>query len=82
VEACAAGISEPCCDDPSAAVQPAPMFEPSQQTAAGVSNWQEAERKLILDAMIKVRGKRDEAARLLGMGRSTLWRKMKKYGIA
>jgi two-component system response regulator AtoC len=43
--------------------------------------WETLERQLILDALVQARGKRSKAARLLGWGRSTLWRKMKQYGI-
>jgi DNA-binding NtrC family response regulator len=43
--------------------------------------WEEVERRLILDALVKSRGRRARAAELLGWGRSTLWRKMKRYGI-
>jgi two-component system, NtrC family, response regulator AtoC len=44
-------------------------------------NWADAEQQMILDALMKAKGKRTEAAKLLGWGRSTLWRKMKRYGI-
>ncbi len=47
---------------------------------AGIS-WAEAERKLILDAMLRAQGRRAEAANILGWGRSTLWRKMKRHGL-
>jgi len=47
---------------------------------AGVS-WAEAERKLILEAMVRAQGRRAEAAKILGWGRSTLWRKMKRHGL-
>jgi two-component system response regulator AtoC len=47
---------------------------------AGVT-WAEAERKLILDAMVRVQGRRADAAKILGWGRSTLWRKMKRHGL-
>jgi PAS domain S-box-containing protein len=43
--------------------------------------WLAAEKKLILEALIRARGRRSEAARILGWGRSTLWRKMKSHGI-
>jgi DNA-binding NtrC family response regulator len=45
-------------------------------------NWASVEKKMIMDAMIKAKGRRSTAAALLGWGRSTLWRKMKQYGIA
>jgi two-component system response regulator AtoC len=44
--------------------------------------WESVERKLIMEALIKAQGRRGKAAALLGWGRSTLWRKMKRYRIA
>jgi two-component system response regulator HydG len=41
----------------------------------------EAEREVILAALEESGGNRSEAAKRLGMGRTTLWRKMKVYGI-
>lgn len=43
--------------------------------------WSEIEKKMIMDTLIKSGGRRHEAAEKLGWGRSTLWRKMKKYGL-
>jgi len=43
--------------------------------------WTDLERKMIMDALVKTRGRRSKTAALLGWGRSTLWRKMKQYGI-
>ncbi len=43
--------------------------------------WPDVERKMILEALIKTKGRRSEAAKLLGWARSTLWRKMKQYNI-
>ncbi|MCK8601586.1 sigma-54 interaction domain-containing protein [Desulfoferrobacter suflitae] len=45
-------------------------------------NWQDLERKMIMEALLKAKGRRSQAARILGWGRSTLWRKMKHYGLA
>ena len=42
----------------------------------------ECERKAIQRALVSTGGERQEAARLLGIGRTTLYRKMKQYGIA
>lgn len=39
------------------------------------------ERETILAALEEADGVRSRAARTLGMGRTTLWRKMKEYGI-
>jgi DNA-binding NtrC family response regulator len=41
----------------------------------------EDERNNILAALEEAGGVRTKAARLLGMGRTTLWRKLKEYGI-
>jgi transcriptional regulator of acetoin/glycerol metabolism len=39
------------------------------------------EREAIVAALDETGGVRSKAARILGMGRTTLWRKMKEYGI-
>jgi DNA-binding NtrC family response regulator len=44
-------------------------------------DWASVERKMILDALTKAKGRRNKAALLLGWGRSTLWRKIRLYGI-
>lgn len=44
-------------------------------------NVEEIERRLIRDALVRAGGRRSEAAQALGWGRSTLWRKMKQYGM-
>ncbi len=44
-------------------------------------NWPELERKMITDTLLKAKGHRTRAALMLGWARSTLWRKMKHYGI-
>lgn len=59
-------------------------FEPtrfSQKNLHAQMSWQDTERKMIMDAMTKTQGCRRDAAKILGLCRSTLWRKMKKYGI-
>ena len=43
--------------------------------------WEDVQRKMILEALVKTGGKKRQAAELLGWGRSTLWRKMKHFGI-
>lgn len=43
--------------------------------------WPSVQRRMILDALKDAKGKKSEAARILGMGRSTLWRKIKQYNI-
>ncbi|MCJ7774456.1 MAG: sigma 54-interacting transcriptional regulator [Desulfobacterales bacterium] len=58
------------------------QFPSDQQSVNPAENtWASLERKMILDALIKTGGRRNNAAEILGWGRSTLWRKMKQYGI-
>lgn len=44
-------------------------------------DWKAIERRMIMETLLKVRGRRNKAAEILGWGRTTLWRKMKAYGI-
>jgi len=53
-------------------------------TRKGVSKkgtWALAEKEMILDALIQAKGKKTKAAKILGWGRSTLWRKIKQYQL-
>ncbi len=58
--------------------------EPGAEERAGDLDvdWATVEKRMIMEAMIKAKGRRSKAAALLGWGRSTLWRKMKQYGLA
>lgn len=49
--------------------------------AAPPERWEDVQRKMILEALVKTGGRKSQAAELLGWGRSTLWRKMKYFGI-
>lgn len=51
------------------------------QEQSGRMNWPAIERRLIIDTLLKVNGHRSKAAEILGWGRTTLWRKMKQYGL-
>jgi sigma-54 dependent transcriptional regulator, acetoin dehydrogenase operon transcriptional activator AcoR len=42
---------------------------------------QDAERQAIVRALQDAQGNQTKAAEALGMGRNTLWRKLKKYAI-
>jgi PAS domain S-box-containing protein len=55
-------------------------FSPTAIDESG-KDWQQIERRLIADALIQCKGNRSKAAEMLGWGRSTLWRKMKKHGL-
>lgn len=48
---------------------------------AGPVKWSDIEKRLIVNALIRSGGRKKDAAELLGWGRSTLWRKMKHYGL-
>jgi PAS domain S-box-containing protein len=43
--------------------------------------WENIEKRIIMEALIKTGGKRAQAAEMLGWGRSTLWRKIKRHGL-
>ncbi len=60
----------------------APLEARGPTFVGSVRRWEDVERQLILDALVEARGRRGKAAGLLGWGRSTLWRKMKKHGIS
>jgi len=61
-------------------MEPLERLEVRDPQEAG-QTWEAMERKMILEALMRARGKRGKAAGLLGWGRSTLWRKMKQHGI-
>ena len=44
-------------------------------------DWREMERRIISEALLQTRGNRTKASKLLGWGRSTLWRKMKQHNL-
>jgi len=43
--------------------------------------WPDIEKRMIMEALIKAGGRKSKTAVALGWARSTLWRKMKQYGI-
>jgi two-component system response regulator HydG len=49
---------------------------------AGVTTLADLERQAILGAIRTLNGDKLQAARLLGIGKTTLYRKLKEYGIA
>ena len=54
-------------------VAPSPVHE--------AEGWEQTEKRIIMEALIKTGGKRAQAAQMLGWGRSTLWRKIKRHGL-
>jgi DNA-binding NtrC family response regulator len=55
--------------------------EEPENTAPGVTTLADLERRAILGAIRTLRGDKLQAARLLGIGKTTLYRKLKEYGI-
>lgn len=51
-----------------------------RQAASG-DNWTEIEKRMILEALTASKGNRAKAAEKLGWGRTTLWRKIARYGL-
>ena len=62
--------------------EPQALWAPEPQTRMPEKDWASAEKTMIMDALLKTRGRRSKAAEILGWGRSTLWRKMKHHGLA
>lgn len=57
-------------------------FTPLAGRRAGGDNWTAIEKEMILQALTDGKGNRQKAAELLGWGRTTLWRKIRQYGLA
>lgn len=68
-------------DLPSNLLQPAGVLPAGPQPAEGVVPLRELERRAILRAMKEVGGDKLLAARLLGIGKTTLYRKLKEYEL-
>ncbi len=51
------------------------------QTNQTEETWASVQRQMIMDALKTAGGKKNQAARILGMSRSTLWRKIRQYQI-
>jgi DNA-binding NtrC family response regulator len=54
--------------------------EPLPNNGTG-QTWSSVQRQMIIDALKTAQGKKSKAAQILGMSRSTLWRKIKAYQI-
>jgi transcriptional regulator with PAS, ATPase and Fis domain len=70
----------PITDDAVVSREGAPLVQ-ERTPRSGNEDWASAERRMIIEALLKAGGKRSRAAALLGWGRSTLWRKIKQHGI-
>ncbi len=58
-----------------------PSVAPAPAAASPLGGWAEMEKANILEALNKSQGNRSKAAEILGCGRTTLWRKLKKYKL-
>ena len=52
-----------------------------QETPEGLTRWEQAERTNILAELSRQGGNKTRTARVLGIAKSTLFEKLKKYGI-
>ncbi len=57
------------------------MEKRTNQVESSPGGWSEVEKEMILEAMKKTGGNRSRAALALGWGRTTLWRKLNRYGL-
>lgn len=58
-----------------------PSITREAERVSGVTREKKSEREVIAEALERHGGNRSEAARELGIHRSTLWRKLKTYGL-
>lgn len=59
---------------------PTKIYQDSVSTVKG-RKWQEVEKEMIIEALRKSSGNRSQASKLLGWGRTTLWRKLKTHNL-
>ncbi len=57
------------------------VLEAAAASSAGVTSLADMEKQAILDAIRQLNGDKLKAAQLLGIGKTTLYRKLKEYGI-
>lgn len=59
--------------------EPVEVSVPVTTVNSTAGGWTEMEKEMILDALRRSGGNRSKASEILGWGRTTLWRKLKKY---
>jgi DNA-binding NtrC family response regulator len=68
-------------DLPASLVNPISPAEPATAAGRGIPSLEMLEQRAILQALEESGGDRLRAARLLGIGKTTIYRKLKEYGI-
>ncbi len=66
---------------PSGNVDTAPRYQPLQKPKTLASATLDAERAAVVDALAYTRGRKTEAAKILGISRANLYDKLKKIGL-
>ncbi|WP_432738859.1 sigma-54 interaction domain-containing protein [Maridesulfovibrio sp. FT414] len=69
-------ILKPVAESAAVAIEASPAIE-----YRNAANWDDAEKQMIMDTLIKCGGRKGEAAQRLGWSRSTFWRKLRKHSI-
>ncbi|WP_022663588.1 sigma-54 interaction domain-containing protein [Desulfospira joergensenii] len=69
-------VSDPFTDNPHF-----PGESPLEKNPPAHHTWTDVQKDMIMNALRKAKGRKGEAAKLLGWGRSTLWRKMKQLKL-
>ena len=58
-----------------------PVRNSQEEGKSGVQSLEEIERRAIEEALARTNGNLTDVVRQLGIGRTTLYRKLKKYGL-
>jgi transcriptional regulator of acetoin/glycerol metabolism len=62
-------------------LRPAARQDAETESPSGLSRWEQAERTNILGELARQMGNKTKTARELGIAKSTLFEKLKRYGI-
>ena len=62
--------------------RPVPNGHDADEVPSGIPTLADLERHAILDTIRRMKGDKLKAAKILGIGKTTLYRKLKEYGIA
>jgi transcriptional regulator of acetoin/glycerol metabolism len=54
---------------------------PKREGEGDIVPLHEVEKRAIIHALMQLKGNKPEVARRLGIGKSTLYRKLKRYGV-